>query len=185
MKYFEITGEWTYQSITLNKIIQASNGKIKKVAEIGVWNSKTMRRVLTECGNLITEYWAIDPWPIEFRDRWYSKRFNDKQWEGLYIHACSLMLQFPQIRVIRLDSAKAAQIFPDKYFDLVFVDAEHDYENMVEYIPTWLPKMAEGGLLTGHDYGHRKHPGVKKAVTEFFGDDVHIAPATVWIKEMK
>ena len=183
-KYFELTGDWNYQATTLRRIVKASDGKIKKIAEIGVWKSKTVKRVLTECHDLVSEYWAIDPWPIWFRDRWYSKKFNDEQWEDLYFLSCSLILHFPQLRVLRLDSAKAAEIFPDKYFDLVFIDAEHDYESMMKYIPTWLPKVRDGGLLTGHDYKARKFPGVEKAVTEYFGNDIHEAPGFVWIKQL-
>ena len=184
MKYFQITGDWNHQATTLRKIIKASNGRLQKIAEIGVWKAKTVKRVLTECHDIVSEYWAIDPWPVEFKNKYYSKKFSDEEWEDMYIHACEMMLFFPKVRVVRLGSSLAAEIFPDRYFDLVFIDAEHDYANMIKYIPTWIPKVSKGGLLSGHDYDALKFPGVKKAVDEFFPNGIHKAPGFVWIKEM-
>ena len=172
-----------HQSRALMDLIKNSNGKVQKVAEIGVWKSTTTKKVLANCSDLISQYWAIDPWPIEFRDRYYIKKFTDEAWEGLYLHACSLMFWFPKLYVVRTDSFNAAKLFPDKYFDLIFIDAEHEYERMMEYIPTWLPKVSSGGYLTGHDYKHWKFPGVKKAVKEIFGE-VEEANGFVWIKQV-
>jgi len=93
------------------------------------------------------------------------------------------MYWFPKLYVLRTDSFSAAKLFPDEYFDLVFIDAEHDYENMMKYIPTWLPKVSSGGYLTGHDYKQRRFPGVEKAVKEIFGE-VEESNGFVWIKRV-
>jgi len=172
-----------HQSVALRNLIEDSNGKIQNVAEIGVWKSGTTRKILKSCSHIISQYWAIDPWNLKFRDHYYSKKFTDEQWENLYLYACKLMYWFPELHVVRLNSLEAAKIFPEGYFDLVFIDAEHGYEYMVEYIKTWLPLVKKGGLLTGHDYKQPRFPGVEKAVTEFFGK-VEEANGFVWIKQV-
>jgi hypothetical protein len=46
----------------------------------------------------------------------------------------------------------------------------------------WLPKLKKPGFMAGHDYQHKKAPGVKPAVLEMYGSiDKHF-PDTSWIK---
>jgi len=75
-------------------------------------------------------------------------------------------------------SKEAAEVL-DGGVDFVFIDAGHSYEDCKADIETWLPKIREGGLLIGHDYGTDTFEGVQKAVDEAFGDRVH-AEANVW-----
>ncbi|GAH12421.1 unnamed protein product, partial [marine sediment metagenome] len=77
------------------------------------------------------------------------------------------------------------ELFSRRYFDLVFIDAEHTYEAVQDDIATWLPLIKKsGGYITGHDYEHKNHPGVKKAVDEIFGTDVEIRGDRVWVKKI-
>lgn len=58
----------------------------------------------------------------------------------------------------------------DVTFDLVIVDASHEYEDVRRDIKAWLPYVAAGGYLIFHDYdawdAPHQYPGVKKAVDE-------------------
>jgi hypothetical protein len=42
--------------------------------------------------------------------------------------------------------------FKDSYFDLVYIDGCHLYESVKNDIKNFLPKIKNGGLLSGHDY---------------------------------
>jgi len=55
--------------------------------------------------------------------------------------------------------------FSDNYFDFVYIDGAHDYENVMKDLSCVFPKVKVGGLIAGHDYwgGH----GVIRAVDEF------------------
>lgn len=68
----------------------------------------------------------------------------------------------------------------DGEFDLIFIDALHDYEHVKQDISLWWPKVRLGGILAGHDFNH-KWPGVERAVAESF-DLMHVgvAPDSVW-----
>lgn len=61
------------------------------------------------------------------------------------------------------NSIEAASKLPDKAFDFVFIDAEHTYDCVTADIKAWLPKVREGGMLSGHDFNMEQ---VKKAVLE-------------------
>tara|TARA_R110000765_G_scaffold16522_3_gene46336 strand:- start:206 stop:736 length:531 start_codon:yes stop_codon:yes gene_type:complete len=64
---------------------------------------------------------------------------------------------------IRGLSWEAADQFEDESVDMVFVDADHEYESVIKDINAWLPKIKTGGIISGHDI-HAE--GVRNAVQE-------------------
>lgn len=54
-------------------------------------------------------------------------------------------------------------------FDLIFLDAMHDYANVRDDIQRWWPKLKSGGVMAFHDFNHDAFPGVAQAVNEIFG----------------
>ncbi len=70
-----------------------------------------------------------------------------------------------------MDSTEAAAIIVDETFDVVYIDARHDYRSVAEDINAWWPKVKPGGILAGHDYLFGQINGtlisVKPAVDEF------------------
>jgi len=161
--------------------------KYEKIAEIGLWKSHTTRKIFKSAANkIVKEYWGVDWW-LRPTDPIYGHYHTRTQevWDSLYFKACKLMYNYPQLRILRMSSVEASRIFPEKYFDLVFIDADHFYEPLKEDIEHWLPLVRKGGMLSGHDYGHRRHPGCTKAVDECFGKgNVTLYDYTVWVKEI-
>lgn len=72
-------------------------------------------------------------------------------------------------------SQSVADMFAMGIFDLLYLDADHKYENVAIDLRIWWPKVKSGGCFCGDDYDgkgdHRKNPamrfGVKRAVDEF------------------
>lgn len=92
----------------------------------------------------------------------------------------NLLLRKLDVPLIFCDSAKAANFFKDNGCFFVFLDADHEEESVRRDINAWLPKIAPGGILAGHDYEHPKavklHPGVKVAVDDILGPEVGHKP---------
>jgi len=61
-----------------------------------------------------------------------------KRWDKVEIHS----------NITRL----AANKYADGYFDFVYIDAGHDFKNVMRDILMWYPKIKQGGVICGHDY---------------------------------
>jgi hypothetical protein len=66
------------------------------------------------------------------------------------------------ISAVKAKSPDAAAKFRDGQFDIVYIDAEHDYESVKQDILAWKPKAKH--ILAGHDY--HAFDGVKRAVAD-------------------
>ena len=51
-----------------------------------------------------------------------------------------------------MSSVKAATKFKDNSIDFLFLDAGHEYEDIIEDMTAWYPKVKPGGIIAGHDY---------------------------------
>jgi len=97
----------------------------------------------------------------------------------MYLGVCKNMIYFKSLQVLRLPSLKAASIFMVDYFDVVLIDADYAYESVLEDINAWLPLIKKGGYLCGDDWCPG-HPGVRKAVSERFGDNIEVDKNRMW-----
>lgn len=152
---------------------------METMAEIGIWKGH-MARYIFRNTDKVKNYWSVDPWTLFPPGHGRASRRTMEDWSIMYKRACRDMVYFPGLRVMRLTSERAAPLFPDKYFDLVFIDAMHDYESVKNDISLWLPKVKKGGVLSGHDY-ETEPPGVKKAVDEIFSNITVDSVSTVWM----
>jgi predicted O-methyltransferase YrrM len=90
---------------------------------------------------------------------------------------------FPNDVVTRLpySSERAYELIPESAaWDVVFIDAMHTYEGVLEDIKRWWPRVRPGGVLCLHDYGHDAFPGVKQAADEVFGE-----PSEPWVVTLR
>lgn len=86
---------------------------------------------------------------------------------GTLLEHCQLNLKplGDLVRYTVAESVKAAECFPDRMADVVFLDAAHDKLNVLADLKAWGPKVGPGGYLAGDDLSWQ---GVADAVGEFF-----------------
>jgi hypothetical protein len=70
------------------------------------------------------------------------------------------------IQLVVGDSVASAALFADASLAWVHIDARHDYDSVVADIAAWLPKVADGGWISGDDYDAVQWPGVFTAVAD-------------------
>lgn len=105
------------------------------------------------------------------------------------IYSVDFMMSLPNylsshVKFLPLSSQEASQKFDDESLDFVFIDADHQYDSVLNDIKVWLPKIRVGGIIAGHDYNDyeeiNSYPGVRKAVDECFPNGVDVITRTVW-----
>ncbi len=155
--------------------------EVNTVVEIGVFRGKNaaMLREVFPTAHL----YLIDPWKPDVR---YIETGNavSKEQKTYDDALCEVQERFKKdgnVTIIQKPSVDAAMEVPD-HLDLVFIDANHDYEHVKQNIETWERKVRAGGILSGHNYGHPRMTGVSKAVEEKFGTEFIRGQDQVWAK---
>ena len=79
-----------------------------------------------------------------------------------------------RIKILKGDTVESLSQFPNDYFDMVYVDADHRYEGCLRDLEISYQKVKNNGWILGHDYEINLKKaktkfkfGVKKAVDEF------------------
>lgn len=164
--------------VTLEKILREHKHKVG--AEIGCFKGETTRYILETLD--IEMLYCVDPW-IKYPE--YIKTILEKNARLDFekdVYQVFLENTDPfkdRIKVLRKSSSEAVKEIENRSLDFVFIDANHSYEYVKEDILLWIPKIKNGGLLSGHDYGIRRF-GVTKAVNELIGKDKIKVDNTIW-----
>lgn len=138
--------------------------RFRMMVEVGCWKGRSTRVLADNTEGII---YAVDTWlgSEEHKDA----QGNPPQgiWEAFYWNLRDYIENSPfKVRPLRGLSVDMAEMFPNGHFDMVFIDASHDYENVKADILAWKPKVKPGGIICGHDRGY---PPVARAVQELLG----------------
>lgn len=145
-----------------------------KMLEIGTYKGEAAS-IFASFG-MFSEIHTIDPWE---GDEPALKLFNET-WDDVKKEYWTNIRQFRDIIHHHKDySNNMIDKFSDGYFDFIYIDASHEYEDVSNDIKVWLPKTKN--LIGGHDFVPETWPGVVKAVEETFERDVMIFQDTSWL----
>ena len=89
---------------------------------------------------------------------------------------------FDNIMLHQNFSYNIADKFQDKYFDFIYIDADHSYDGVKRDIELYLPKCK--GIIGGHDY-HEEWPGVISAINETVGKPDELFFDSSWVKDVR
>jgi predicted O-methyltransferase YrrM len=130
------------------------------VLEIGCDIGDTSQLLLDSNENL--RLYTIDPYD-DYVD-WNGNNLNDRQ--NLYEHVRERFLPYSdRFNLYRLTSDDAAEEFQKEFFDFIFIDGLHTYEQLTKDCANYYSKLKPGGIFAGHDYTVIE--GVNRAVNEF------------------
>lgn len=133
-----------------------------RIVEVGCWRGRSTTAL---ADNTLGVVYAVDHWlgseehqPVD-AERLYQ--MFEEQMKPYIVSG--------KVVPMRMCSTSAAYIFArqGQRFDMVFVDASHDYDSVKADILAWRPLVSPGGLLCGHDAGH---PPIMQALAELFPD---------------
>lgn len=147
----QITGG---QKNVLHRIVKSMGRDGMAVAEVGCWlgeSTAVIAGVVSRFGGML---YCIDHWKGNDNVQHPNSLYDIASRIDVYAFFEKNMREegvWESIRVVRRPSPDAADEFPDGFFDLVYVDANHAYSSVSRDIEAWLPKVKQGGILCGHD----------------------------------
>jgi len=95
--------------------------------------------------------YAIDPW--EDYDEYDEYVGKQKNIYDTYISNLERAGVKDKINTIRGYSHKETQTFPDAFFDIIYVDGNHDKDYVMEDAVNSFRKLKKGGFIIFDDYG--------------------------------
>jgi len=166
-----IPGFCNYHDVYCNLLQNFKPGA--KIAEIGAFKGKgtcsflSQLRAFEDLNNIT--FYAVDT--FEGSEEHESELEEDgtpliKQFTNNvtpYALASKNFTRNNRVGIIQGYSHEIAEVFPEK-LDAVFIDAAHDYDNVMRDLRSWHPHLKEGGYFLGHDYDWDE---VKRAVENF------------------
>lgn len=127
-------------------------------AEVGVAGGHFSRVLCENIPGL--RLYCIDPWDTYEDNRRGGGK--DQQYSN-YDLAIQMLAPF-NTTLIRQFSMDAVKDFEDDALDFVFIDANHDFDFVMEDIIHWTRKVRSGGIVSGHDFYQFNNSGVIEAV---------------------
>lgn len=162
------------QGVLLETILNKINLTDKlNIAEIGVYQGRgtSIWNVILINKNIDYNYYAIDHFSGS------SEHNNNINYYEITLK--NLKSLENKIKIIKNDSILESKNYPNNFFDIIYIDASHEYELVKLDILNWLPKVKHGGIICGDDY-IAGWPGVVKAVNEIFGNKINIVGGQQW-----
>lgn len=151
-----------------------------RMVEVGVYRGETSAAILRAFPNCLL--WMVDSWSAADPSGNYArsgdgvaKLSQAEQDANLKAAVAAISAWHERACVVKDGSLSAAERlamqFGNASFDVVFLDAAHDYESVKSDIAAWRPLVKAGGLFIFHDYTHPRNAGrgygVRRAVDEW------------------
>jgi hypothetical protein len=160
--YQNIQGWFSFQTVydlCIEKIPQ--NGVW---VEVGSWKGKSISYAVVESINKQKNinFNVVDIWKVLPKDLHLSN--SDSELYQTFLKNIQPIQKY--VNIIKEDSVSASEKFDNCSVDVCMIDANHNYEFVIEDIKAWYPKLRPGGIMIGDDYS-KKFSGVKKAIDEF------------------
>jgi len=141
---------------------------IRSVVELGVCKGLNAQWLLThfEPESLV----LVDPWkaydtsdtPFYFRDEgegrqsvedYYGGSVDEQDtFEALHRETTERFAGDERVTILRRTSREAAQEIADASVDIIYIDADHRYEAVLDDLFTWRPKLTEAGYIVLNDH---------------------------------
>ena len=142
-----------------------AHGRSPHVCEVGSWAGRSAI-LMARAGATVT---CVDHWEGSKNDAG-CQAYDGSRGTPFEVF-CRNTAEFQRlgkISYLKSDSEKAADWFTEHsvLFDIVYIDAEHDYESVKRDIALWKPLCRH--VLAGHDF--HVFSGVSRAVSEAFKD---------------
>lgn len=150
--------------------------------EVGSWKGRSTSFIGRICNENGTRLVCVDHWngSRDSLEERYRAALQVEDVEATF--RANMSALGITVEVIAAPSLEAVNRFAPNSIDRIFLDASHDGPSVRADLDAWLPRLREGGILAGHDYG-RNHPELVAAVDAFAAERglvVRRGPRDIW-----
>ncbi|MDP3731658.1 MAG: class I SAM-dependent methyltransferase [Candidatus Omnitrophota bacterium] len=132
----------------LYSVAKGCKGEKGVIVEIGSWKGRST--ICLGKGSIAgskVKIYAIDPHRDTSTQEYYKVKTSYEEFKNNIRDAGVDDVIFPIMKT----SEEAARIFNEP-IEFLFIDGEHDYENVKLDFESWYPKVIYGGFIAFHDY---------------------------------
>lgn len=121
-------------------------------AEIGV-EEGIYSEVLLQQNPKLEKLLSVDAWTAY---EGYRDHMTQEEMDVIQAKAIERLKPFPNCIQVKAFSTDFAMEIPDESLDFVYLDANHEFCEVVNDIAAWERKVKVGGIVAGHDYIKRR-----------------------------
>lgn len=118
------------------------------IVEIGSWKGKSTVWLASGAIKSNSKVYAIDPHNGNSSE--IKEEYGEIDTYDTFIENITKAKLLEQITPIRKTSEEAIRNF-DKEIDLLFIDGDHNYDEVKNDFDLWFPKLRNGGVIAFHD----------------------------------
>ena len=146
----------------LKRLAELAEGK-QYVVEIGSYMGRSTKALAIAAAGKV---FAVDTWHGSEEDEEGTKTraVPPDELYATFIRNMRYEIIEGKVIPLRCDSVQGADLLQDYKFDVIFLDAGHDYEWVTRDIKAWLPLLKKGGVMVGHDL---PHPRMEEALNDY------------------
>lgn len=150
--------------------------KSQCILELGSWRGRSTSCLAANTSGIVV---ATDTWQGSVE---HHAQLQGKPTSGLWFAFQQNTSRYENIWALHANSLAASKLIARSpmRFNMIFIDASHDYESVKADILAWQPLLATGGVLCGHDAGRW---GVKAAVRQLVPRYRVVPSTSIWTTE--
>lgn len=116
----------------------------RRGVELGVERGK-YTEILAKAG---LEVIAVDSWTAYSG---YRDHVSQEKLDG-FLEETKKRVAGYNVKIIKGFSLDVVKQFEDESLDFVYIDANHEFQNVTNDIAEWSKKVKKGGVVSGHDF---------------------------------
>jgi hypothetical protein len=160
-----------------------------KAVELGVYRGDWSAKLMSTVG--FDELWLVDSWEMKkeelnpFPDHpahlagleqafkeFYKGETTSAALEAGFIEVQQKFGQNPKVKILRKRTFEVVKLMADGFFDMIYVDANHQYEFVLRDLIEFAAKLRPGGVMILNDFydspdGRLQNLGVVGALSAF------------------
>lgn len=151
------------------------------IIEIGSWKGGSAVRMASVCSGII---YCIDTWRGSPQSDPRTTREAIENPLSVYHQFMENVLSVgflgTKIFPMMLNSKGASVYFKDGCADVVFIDGSHSYQDVLDDMRNFWPKVKVGGIMCGHDWYLGEVPSAVKTFSSETGISISVPVSTGW-----